>query len=79
MPEIKEKVSPEQAAVERWEEETLAPVLRKRPESKERFETVSLDEVNRLYTPADVTDVDFERDISFPGEEARHLASAAPP
>jgi len=68
MPEIKEKVSPEQAAVERWEEETLAPVLKKRPESKERFETVSLDEVNRLYTPADVADVDFERDISFPGE-----------
>jgi methylmalonyl-CoA mutase, N-terminal domain len=68
MPEIKEKGSPEQAAVERWEEETLAPVLNKRPESKERFETVSLDEVNRLYTPADVADVDFERDISFPGE-----------
>jgi methylmalonyl-CoA mutase N-terminal domain/subunit len=68
MPEIKEKVSPEQAAVERWEEETLAPVLKKRPESKERFETVSLDEVNRLYTPADVANVDFERDISFPGE-----------
>src|ERR1051325_12227369 len=68
MPEIKEKVSPDNAAVERWEEETLAPVLKKRPERKERFETVSLDEVNRLYTPADTADVDFERDISFPGE-----------
>jgi methylmalonyl-CoA mutase N-terminal domain/subunit len=68
MPEIKEKVSPEQAAVERWEEETLKPMLAKRPERKERFETVSLDEVNRLYTPADTAEIDFERDTSFPGE-----------
>ncbi|HEX8142478.1 MAG TPA: methylmalonyl-CoA mutase family protein [Pyrinomonadaceae bacterium] len=68
MPEIKEKISPEEAAIERWERETLAPVLNKRPERKARFETVSLDEVNRLYTPADSAEVDFERDISFPGE-----------
>jgi methylmalonyl-CoA mutase N-terminal domain/subunit len=68
MPEIKENVSPEKAAVERWEKETLLPVLKKRPERKERFETVSLDEVNRLYTPADTAGVDFERDISYPGE-----------
>ena len=68
MPEIKEVSSPEQAEVERWEQETLEPVLKKRPERKARFETVSLDEVNRLYTPADVADIDFERDTSFPGE-----------
>jgi methylmalonyl-CoA mutase N-terminal domain/subunit len=68
MPETKEFTTPEQAAVERWEQETLAPVLSKRPESKKRFESVSLEEVNRLYTPADVSDVDFERDISFPGD-----------
>jgi methylmalonyl-CoA mutase N-terminal domain/subunit len=68
MPETKEITSPEQAAVERWEQETLAPVLQKRPERKKRFETVSLEEVKRLYTPADAADVDYERDISFPGE-----------
>jgi methylmalonyl-CoA mutase N-terminal domain/subunit len=68
MPDTKEIASPEQAAVERWEQETLAPVLRKRPERKKHFETVSLEEVNRLYTPADTADIDFERDISFPGE-----------
>ncbi|HEY0544954.1 MAG TPA: methylmalonyl-CoA mutase family protein [Pyrinomonadaceae bacterium] len=68
MPETKEVTSPEQAAVERWEQETLAPVLKKRPERKKRFETVSLEEVNRLYTPADTAEIDFERDISFPGE-----------
>ncbi len=68
MPETKEIASPEAAAVERWEQETLAPVLKKRPERSKRFENVSLDEVNRLYTPADVADVDFDRDIAFPGE-----------
>ncbi len=68
MPETKEINSAEQAAVERWEQETLEPVLKKRAEWKKNFETVSLEEVERLYTPADTADVDFDRDISFPGE-----------
>ena len=69
MPETKDIItSPEQEAVERWENETLSPILQKRPERKTRFEGISLEEVNRLYTPADVRDVDFGRDISFPGE-----------
>ncbi|HLM59055.1 MAG TPA: methylmalonyl-CoA mutase family protein [Pyrinomonadaceae bacterium] len=68
MPETKEITSPEQASAERWERETLEPVLKKRPERRRRFETVSLDEVNRLYTPADVEDIDFEGDTAFPGE-----------
>ena len=54
--------------VERWSAETLEPALRKNPEAKERFETVSLEEVERLYTPADIAQEDFTRDISFPGE-----------
>ncbi len=68
MPETKEISSPVEEAVERWEHETLEPVLNTHPERKAKFETVSLDEVNRLYTPADVTRQDFQRDISFPGE-----------
>ena len=68
MPETKETASMEQAAVEHWEQETLRPVLNKRSERKKRFESVSLEEVNRLYTPADTAEIDFERDISFPGE-----------
>ena len=68
MPETKELNSSADASAERWERETLGPVLKKRPERKKRFETVSLDEVNRLYTPADVADVDFERDTAYPGE-----------
>lgn len=69
MPETKDIISsPEQEAVERWTRETLNPILDKRPERKTNFEGVSLEEVNRLYTPADVVDLDFDRDVSFPGE-----------
>src|SRR5215216_4352428 len=67
MPETKES-SPAEVERERWEEETLQPALNKRPERKKSFQSVSLDEVERLYTPAEIEDVDYARDISFPGE-----------
>jgi len=68
MSKTKEFHTPIEEEVERWSAETLEPALRKHPEAKERFETVSLDEVERLYTPADIAQEDFTRDISFPGE-----------
>src|SRR6476469_7032132 len=67
MSETKES-SPAEIERERWEEETLKPALNKHPERKKSFQSVSLDEVERLYTPADVEDLDFQRDISGPGE-----------
>ena len=66
MQEIKE-TSPKQVATERWEEEILKPAL-KRGERKNSFQTVSLDEVQRLYTPADTAAIDFENDLAFPGQ-----------
>src|SRR5690242_9314976 len=68
MPEIKESSSPAEIEQERWEQETLKPALEKHPERKKSFQTVSLEDVERLYTPADVADLDLARDISFPGE-----------
>ncbi|HUS10000.1 MAG TPA: methylmalonyl-CoA mutase family protein [Pyrinomonadaceae bacterium] len=68
MSKTKEIGSPLEEQVARWENETLEPALAKYPEVKERFETVSLEDVERLYTPADIEQVDFSRDISFPGE-----------
>jgi len=68
MPETKESSSPAEIAQERWEQETLKPALEKHPERKKGFQTVSLEDVDRLYTPADVSDLDFASDISFPGE-----------
>jgi methylmalonyl-CoA mutase N-terminal domain/subunit len=68
MPETKEHSSPAEESLERWENETLKPALSKRPERKQSFQTVSLDEVNRLYSPADTEQIDVASDISFPGE-----------
>ncbi len=68
MADTKEITTPTEAEVERWQRETLDPLLRKYPEMKKRFESVSLEEVDRLYTPADTSQLDFSRDISFPGE-----------
>ncbi len=66
MQELKE-ASPEQMQRDRWEEETLRPALNRQPERRTHFQTVSLEEVNRLYDRSDVSDIDFENDLSFPG------------
>ena len=50
-------------------ERTDSPISPKpRPERKTSFRTVSLEEVNRLYGPGDLSELDFERDIGLPGE-----------
>jgi methylmalonyl-CoA mutase N-terminal domain/subunit len=51
-----------------WEEETLDPVLDAYGERKNRFATVSNLEVDRLYGPNDVSDIDYEEDLGHPGE-----------
>jgi methylmalonyl-CoA mutase N-terminal domain/subunit len=68
MPETKESSSPAEIEQERWEQQTLKPALEKHPERKKAFQTVSLEDVERLYTPTDTADLDFARDIAFPGE-----------
>lgn len=40
----------------------------RKTERKTSFQTVSLEEVNRLYDPSDTDNVDFDRDISTPGQ-----------
>jgi methylmalonyl-CoA mutase N-terminal domain/subunit len=51
-----------------WEEKCLAPSLRRVPESRAEFTTVSLKPIKRLYTPRDLDEIDFEREIGFPGQ-----------
>ncbi|MGE0102957.1 MAG: methylmalonyl-CoA mutase [Blastocatellales bacterium] len=50
-----------------WEREHLSASLRKIPESRDEFTTVSLKPIKRLYTPADLEGTDYERDIGYPG------------
>src|SRR6185295_4971268 len=68
MADTKELSTPIEEEVERWESSTLHPSLKQHGERKKHFEGVSLEEVNRLYTPADTAHSDFSKDISFPGE-----------
>ena len=56
-------------AREEWEAETLGPVLERHGERSDRFATVSNLEVDRLYTPEDVADLEYTEDLGFPGEE----------
>ncbi|MFC4358735.1 methylmalonyl-CoA mutase [Halobium salinum] len=57
-----------QESREEWEEETLDPVLDRFGERKDRFATVSNLEVDRLYDPTDVADLDYGEDLGNPGE-----------
>jgi len=55
-------------AKKQWEENSLNPVLKKFPERKKVFVTGSNTEVNRLYDPLDLTDLNYLDDLNFPGE-----------
>jgi methylmalonyl-CoA mutase N-terminal domain/subunit len=55
-------------AQEKWEETTLQQLLARSPERKERFLTTSSEPIRRLYTPLDVADLDYLRDLGNPGE-----------
>ena len=52
----------------RWKKETLDDTLSKHPERLESFMTTSSTPVERLYTPLDISGLDYERDLGFPGE-----------
>jgi methylmalonyl-CoA mutase N-terminal domain/subunit len=55
------------AAYDQWEKE-LQKVFDARPERLERFSTVSDREIKRIYTPEDVKEQDFMRDVGAPGQ-----------
>lgn len=52
----------------RWEETTVAKVISKAPERKKKFETFSGIEIKRCFLPSDVEELDYEKDLGFPGE-----------
>ncbi|MEO8035878.1 MAG: methylmalonyl-CoA mutase family protein [Acidobacteriota bacterium] len=51
-----------------WRREVHDPIVGKKGSWKKDFTTISGMEVNPLATPADVADLDFRRDLAFPGE-----------
>ena len=52
----------------KWQEKTLGPLLARTPERLARFSTVSDEEIRDLYGPADVENIDYGKDLGFPGE-----------
>lgn len=57
-----------QAAQSLWEQQTLWPTLERTPERNVRFMTTSSEPVERLYTPSDLAENSYTRDIAHPGE-----------
>ena len=51
-----------------WTERTVAPGLARYPERRGRFETTSGIEVDRLYTPDDLGNFDYARELGYPGD-----------
>jgi methylmalonyl-CoA mutase, N-terminal domain len=54
-------------AVEDWEEADLQKAQARLPERYDPFITASSRPVDRLYTPVDLADLDYERDLGLPG------------
>jgi methylmalonyl-CoA mutase N-terminal domain/subunit len=55
-------------ALERWEETTLQQATARMPERREGFITTSSSPVAALYTPLDIAQMEYDRDLGFPGE-----------
>jgi methylmalonyl-CoA mutase N-terminal domain/subunit len=56
------------AAERSWESTTLKKALEERPERQPEFTTISGAPIRRLYTPADLPEFDYNRDLGFPGQ-----------
>jgi len=51
----------------KWEDE-VKKVVAKAADQKPRWSTVSYLEIRRLYTPEDIKDMDFAKDIGYPNQ-----------
>ncbi len=64
----RQKLDQLRQVVEKWEETTLQQNLARMPERRDQFITTSSEPVERIYTPLDVSDLDYEKDLGLPGE-----------
>jgi methylmalonyl-CoA mutase N-terminal domain/subunit len=64
----RQKMDQLKKSLQQWENNTLNPTLQGFPERREEFITTSSEWVDRLYTPLDIQNIDYERDMGFPGE-----------
>ena len=62
------KIEEIKQANEKWEETTLHQSTAKYPERKGEFLTTSSEKIKRLYSPLDVSSLDYAKDLGMPGE-----------
>lgn len=62
------KVAKIKQSADDWEKNKINPTLAKRPERKEKFLSTSGITFKRTYTPADIAETDYEKDLGLPGE-----------
>jgi methylmalonyl-CoA mutase N-terminal domain/subunit len=55
-------------SLSKWEETSLKKALNQLPERADEFITTSSDPINRLYTPLDIADMDYNASLGLPGE-----------
>jgi methylmalonyl-CoA mutase N-terminal domain/subunit len=59
---------PAESGKRAWTERLVAPALGRHPERRERFESTSGVEIDRLYAPEDTASLDYAADLGYPGE-----------
>jgi methylmalonyl-CoA mutase N-terminal domain/subunit len=64
----KEKVGEIKKQRERWENTTLPKWISRHPERKSEFRNHSGMLIKRVYTPEDIENMDYIKDLGFPGE-----------
>lgn len=64
----RDKLKEIQNNLEKWEEITLQKNMARMPERKDDFMTTSSEPIKRLYTPLDVSKMDYLEDLGMPGQ-----------
>jgi len=64
----KKKLDELKDSIEDWEKTSLKKALASLPERTDEFITTSSEPINRLYTPLDIAEMDYDASLGLPGE-----------
>ena len=64
----KKKLDELSDSLKKWQETSLQKALKSLPERADQFITTSSEPIDRLYTPLDVADSDYDASLGLPGE-----------
>jgi len=51
-----------------WEKQKYSKAIQENPERKQKFKNLSDIEIKNLYTPEDIADLEYLKDVGFPGD-----------